>query len=109
CIVPLAALGVANATNFTGFAIQDSVGSMEPTFYVDDIQLINVTAPAVAHLTVNAGQSIRVADARWFGINAAIWDNQFDTPHSLSTLEDMGIRAMRFPGGSDSDDYHWFD
>src|SRR6267143_6271937 len=36
--VPLSALGVANATNFSGFAIQDSVGSTEPTFYLDDIQ-----------------------------------------------------------------------
>jgi len=106
-IVPLAALGVANATNFTGFAIQDSVGSSEATFYLDDIQLINVAAPAMAHLTVNASHALRTADARWFGVNAAVWDNQFDSPHSLSTLKAMGIRAMRFPGGSDSDDYHW--
>ena len=39
--VPLSALGVANATNFTGFAIQDSAGSAEPTFYLDDIQLVS--------------------------------------------------------------------
>jgi hypothetical protein len=106
-IVPLSALGVANTTNFSGFAIQDSVGSAEPTFYLDDIQLVNATAPAVTHLTVNAGQPIRTADARWFGINVAVWDGTLDTPQTLSVLTNMGTRALRFPGGSASDDYHW--
>jgi hypothetical protein len=105
--VPLASLGVANATNFTGFAIQDSVGSSEPTFYVDDIALVSAVAPAVTHLTISATQPIRTADARWFGMNVAVWDDALDTPQSIATLADMGIRAMRFPGGSDSDDYHW--
>jgi hypothetical protein len=106
-VVPLSALGVANMTNFTGFAIQDSVGSTEPTFYLDDIQLVNVTAPAVTHLTVNASQPIRAADARWYGMNVAIWDNALDTPQTVTVMTNMGLRALRFPGGSDSDDYHW--
>jgi hypothetical protein len=106
-IVPLSALGVANATNFTGFAIQDSVGSTEPTFYLDDIQLVNATAPAVTHLTVNASQPIRTAAARWFGMNVAIWDSALDTPQTVTVMTNMGTRALRFPGGSDSDDYHW--
>ncbi len=105
--IPLSALGVANATNFTGFAIQDSVGSTEPIFYLDDIQLVSAVAPAVTHLTVNAGQPIRTADARWFGMNAAQWDGAFDTPQTITELNNMGTRALRFPGGSDSDDYHW--
>ncbi|SPE61466.1 hypothetical protein SBV1_700016 [Verrucomicrobia bacterium] len=105
--VPLAALDVNNATNFSGFAIQDSAGSTEPTFYLDDIQLISSTPPAVTHLTVDAGQSVRTADARWFGMNGAIWDSALDSPSTLNALSNMGTRAMRFPGGSDSDDYHW--
>jgi len=106
-IVPLSALGVANTTNFTGFAIQDSVGSAEPTFYLDDIQLVNATAPALTHLTVSASQSIRTADARWFGMNVAVWDSAFDTSLTLTVLTNIGARALRFPGGSASDDYHW--
>jgi hypothetical protein len=105
--VPLAALGVANATNFAGFAIQDDVGSPEATFYVDDIQLVSSVPPAVVHLSVNAGQPLRTADARWFGMNVAIWDNVLDTPQTVTQLTNMGARALRFPGGSDSDDYHW--
>jgi len=105
--IPLSALGVAKATNFTGFAIQDSVGSTEPTFYLDDIQLVSAVAPAVTHVTVNADQPIRTADSRWFGMNAAQWDSAFDTPQTRTELTNMGTRALRFPGGSNSDDYHW--
>jgi alpha-L-arabinofuranosidase len=105
--VPLSALGVANSTIFTGFAIQDDAGTAEPTFYLDDIQLVSAAGPALTHLTVNAGQSIRTADARWFGLNTAVWDSDLDTPQTVNLLTNMGTLALRFPGGSDSDDYHW--
>ena len=106
--VPLSALGVANATNFTGFVIQDAAGSTEPTFYLDDIQLDAVVPPpAIVHLTVNAGQPIRTADARWFGLNAALWDSYYDTPTTISLLNELGTRIIRLPGGSLSDEYHW--
>jgi len=106
-IVPLSALGVANATNFTGFAIQDSAGTAEPVFYLDDLQFIGTNGPAVTHLTVNAGLTLRTADARWFGINTPNWDSVLDTPQTMALLASMGARALRFPGGSEADDYHW--
>jgi alpha-N-arabinofuranosidase len=106
--ISLAALGVANVANFTGFAIQDHVGSTEPTFYVDDIQLnVAVPPPAVIHFTINANQPIRTADARWFGLNAAVWDNNYDTPTTVSLLNELGTRILRLPGGSLSDEYNW--
>jgi len=105
--VPLSALTVANVTNFSGFAVQDAAGGTEPTFYIDDIQLLSSTAPALTHLNVNAAQIIRTADARMFGMNVAIWDSVLDTTTSLTGLTNMGIQAMRFPGGSLSDEYHW--
>ena len=107
-VVPLSALGVDHATNFSGFAIQDSVGSSEPTFYLDDIELVPAQPPpSVVHIAVNAAQPVRIADARWFGVNVAVWDSALDTADSISTLAAQGVGAMRFPGGSDSDDYHW--
>ena len=51
-IVPLSALGVANATNFSAFVIQDYAGTAEPTFYLDDIQL---NSPFVVLNTNDAG------------------------------------------------------
>jgi hypothetical protein len=105
--VPLSALGVNNAANFTGFAIQDSAGGTEPTFYLDDIQLISSTTPALTHLNVNAGQIVRSADARMFGMNVAIWDSNLDSPTTLTELSNMGLQAVRFPGGSLSDEFRW--
>jgi alpha-L-arabinofuranosidase len=106
-VVLLADLGVSDQTNFSGFAIQDSAGSTEPTFYLDAIQLVSGVAPAVTALTVNAGLPIRTADARWFGLNSAIWDSYFDTPDTIALLTNMGVQALRYPGGSAADNYHW--
>ena len=106
-IVPLSALGVANATNFTGFAIQDSAGSTEPTFYLDDIQLVSDTVPALVHVGINAAQPLRAAEARWFGLNTAIWDGYFDTTYTSNALNELGTQILRFPGGSASEDYNW--
>ena len=106
--VSLSALGVANTNNFTGFVIQDKAGSTEPTFYLDDIQLnAALPPPSVVHFTINAGQPIRTADARWFGLNAAMWDGYYDTPTTVSLLNQLGTRLIRLPGGSLSDEYHW--
>jgi hypothetical protein len=105
--VLLSSLGVANVTNFSGFVIQDSANKAEPVFYLDDIQLNSSAAPTLTQLTVNASQSIRTADARWFALNSTIWDSGFDTSQTIAFLTNMGTQALRFPGGSDSDDYHW--
>jgi len=105
--IPLSALGVADKANFTGFVIQDNAGAIQPTFYVDDIELVASLPPAVTHLSVNASQPLRTADARWFAVNTAIWDGNFDTPTTISLLREMGTRVLRFPGGSLSDEYYW--
>ena len=105
--VPLSALGVANVTNFTGFAIQDSAGSAEATFYLDDIQLVTSVVPSLVHVAINAAQPLRTADARWSGVNTATWDGNFDTSQTVSLLNEMGTTLLRGPGGSLSDQYNW--
>ena len=105
--VPLSAIGVSNKSNFTGFVIQSRIGAAQPTFYLDDIQLNANPPPSLVHLAVNATQTLRSADARWFGLNTAIWDGSFDTPATTSALAELGTQILRFPGGSASDEYHW--
>ena len=105
--VPLSALGVANHSNFTGFVIQDRLGAPQPTFYVDDIRLNAAAPPSLVHLTADARQTLRTADRRWFGLNTAVWDGNLDTPQTIALLKNMGCLALRFPGGSSSDEYHW--
>ena len=104
--VSLAQLGVATATNLNRINLQLTSAGSSGTFYIDDIQLGAKPAPLV-HLAVNVSQPIRAADARWFGLNTAVWDGNFDTSTTVSLLREMGTRIMRFPGGSLSDEYHW--
>ncbi len=61
----------------------------------------------MVHVGINASQTLRAADARWFGLNTAIWDNFFDTASTSNALRELGTSILRFPGGSASDDYHW--
>ena len=56
---------------------------------------------------MNAAQTVRSVDSRHFSLNAAIWDSVFDTANTIGLLTGMNNQALRFPGGSLSDDYHW--
>jgi hypothetical protein len=103
----LASLGVTNKPNMDGFWIQDRSGTSQPTFYVDDIALTALPPPAIVQVSVNATQTIRTVDARMFGVNTAIWDGVFDTANTISMFVSMNNQALRFPGGSAADDYHW--
>src|SRR5437016_2647003 len=64
-------------------------------------------AAATATITVNAANIIGPVDQRMFGINTAIWDSAFNTDTTRSLLQEMAVQALRFPGGSLSDEYHW--
>jgi alpha-L-arabinofuranosidase len=106
-VLSLASLGAANQPNMDGFWIQSRTGANEPTFYVDDIALTAAPPPAIVHVNVNATQTVRTVDARMFGVNTAIWDGVFDTANTIGMFTSMNNQALRFPGGSASDDYHW--
>jgi hypothetical protein len=106
-VIPLAALGVAGAADFDGFQIQDRSGKPQPTYHVGDIKLIAAPPPDVVHISIDAARILRTADAGMFGINTAVYDGRLDTPGTIALLKEMGIQALRFPGGSTADGYHW--
>ena len=105
-VIPLSSLSAANKTNLNRITIKFAGGGTG-VFYLDDIQLNASPAPALVHLTVDASQTIRTADARWFGLNTAVWDSYFDTTATSNALAELGAQSLRFPGGSLSDEYHW--
>jgi hypothetical protein len=105
--IPLSNLGVADATNCTGFWIQGAEYAAQPAYYVDDVQLVAAPAPAPVHLSVDARNVIRVADTRWFGLNTAVWDGHFDTLANSNELKQSGCTTLRYPGGSLADQYNW--
>ena len=106
--VTLSALGVAGQSGFDGFWIQNTTGNTLPTFYVDDIALAANPPPDTIQLTADAGSVVRMIDPRIFGVNTAIWDSQLGTAATRTLLTQAGIKALRYPGGSASDDYDWY-
>jgi hypothetical protein len=107
--VPLSSLGVDSKRDLTRFTFQLTSFGSTNAFYLDDIQLTAKAAPAVVHLNVNAGSAVRFVDARWFGVNTAIWDGNLDTPETISLLRQAGTLTLRCLGGSASDEYRWAD
>ena len=104
--LPFSTLGVAGITNLNRLNFQlTSAGTTNP-FSMDDVNLTAPT-PVPAQISVNASQTLRTADARWFGLNTAIWDGYFDTSSTSNALRELGTQILRFPGGSSADDYHW--
>jgi hypothetical protein len=85
-VVPFSALGLANVTNLYRINLQLTGSGTTDTFYVDDVQLTAGPAPALSHLSLNATQAVRTVEARWFAVNTAIWDGNFDTPTTISLL-----------------------
>ncbi len=105
--LPLTALGCANKTNFDGIRIRNNSGSGQASFFIDDAVLYAAPPPALVHVSVNANQTVRTVDARVFAVNAAAWDGNLDTTNTINILTNMGNQALRWPGGSWSDEYHW--
>jgi len=82
---------------------------------------LSLALPALAlaqavSVSVNTASTVRTAavDERIFGINAVIWDRAAvgnpdiaGNTQTIELLQQAGIRTIRIPGGSLSDEYHW--
>ncbi|GAB3434561.1 cellulose binding domain-containing protein [Actinophytocola sediminis] len=60
-------------------------------------------------VVVNARAGLERVDDLAIGVNHAIWDAELGTPAVADLMRDAGVAAMRYPGGSYSDIYHWRD
>lgn len=105
--IPLSQLGVANNSSFDGFWIQDSTGTTQPKWYIDDAELVAAAAPPSITLQIDATHQLQTIDSRMFSVAAAVWDAAFNTPTTIQYIKDAGYTTSRFPGGSLSDSYHW--
>jgi len=106
-VVPLADLGAAATVALTDLRLQDAAGRAQPAFYVDDVALVAAPVPETVQVTIDAARVLRTVDERVFGLNAAMWDEYFPARETTSLLAAAGVRALRFPGGSLSNEYHW--
>ncbi len=104
--IPLSTICPPGTTNINRFTFQLTPYGGTNTWYLGDIYLSARPAPGVT-LSVDVTQTIRAADPRWFGVNTAIYDGNLDTPSTSDALAQAGLLSLRFPGGSESDDYNW--
>ncbi|MBV9852123.1 MAG: hypothetical protein JO250_20855 [Armatimonadetes bacterium] len=106
--VSLALLGAAGKPDLDGFWIQNTANASIPTFYVDDIAL---TPPQGVAVAVDAGRLVRPMDDRFAGINLKADDprvaDQAEATAQVLGPDNLDMRTVRIPGGSDADRYHW--
>ncbi len=105
-VIPFTSLGVGGVTNLSRINIQLTSNGSTNEFYMDAVNL-SLTPPSVVALTVDASQTIRPAESKWFGLNTAVWDGNFDTPTTIEALNELDTHILRFPGGSLADTYNW--
>src|SRR5579862_1089127 len=106
-IIPLSAICPAGTTNIDRFSFQLTPYGTTGTWYLADIYFTARPAPALVNLSVDTSQTVRPADPRWFGMNTAIYDDNLDTSFTSNALAQAGLLSLRFPGGSEADEYHW--
>jgi len=86
-----------NATNNFGTSPNTSQVSATPV----------AALPPNAHVLVNCTNVVRIADTRWFGINASVYCQSFNLSVGIPEVSEAGWTTVRYPGGSIADNYHW--
>ncbi|WP_433510417.1 cellulose binding domain-containing protein [Nonomuraea sp. CA-143628] len=65
------------------------------------------SAAATATVSIDANQRLATIPAAGVGMNVAVWDGRMNDPVTSTLLKDAGVTAVRYPGGSYADGYHW--
>lgn len=113
--IALSALG--NPPTIARLNLQDRSGTAQPTFYVDDLQLLSgapaptSTPPPSGHHTIrlNADGAAITVDPRLLGANLPAWLNptRFNNATFRARTAASGVTVLRMPGGSWSNAYGW--
>jgi hypothetical protein len=65
------------------------------------------SAQTISSVTVNAANPVAVIPGTGIGVNTAVWDSTLLDTKLPGLVSNAGITALRYPGGSTSDDYNW--
>jgi len=60
-----------------------------------------------ARVQVNLKTELAVVPAAGYGVHMSVYDNDFTSPGLPEKLKAAGVTALRYPGGSYSDCFHW--
>jgi Cellulose binding domain len=69
--------------------------------------IIQAAATGSATVSVNAGQQVAAVPATAIGINGSVYDPNLKDAAVPGLLSGAGVKVIRFPGGSESDQYNW--
>jgi hypothetical protein len=67
------------------------------------------TASKTITVQVNAGSSLGTVPSAAKGMNTGVYDGGLNHGAVVTALKNAGVDALRYPGGSTSDAYHWQD
>jgi hypothetical protein len=67
----------------------------------------SAAAAVAATVAVNAGQQVAAVPATALGINGSVYDPNLQDAALPGLLTGAGVSVIRFPGGSESDQYNW--
>ena len=91
--------------------IQDVTGALQPTFYIDDMRLINKqdAENLMGTITINTYDTVATVDSRIFGTNlpAVIGATNLADPTFIARTKASGTAVLRMPGSSWSNQYGW--
>ncbi len=65
---------------------------------------INGSAPQVS---VDGSSNVATISSRQLGTNLGYWASDVTDPATLTAVQDVGAQLVRWPGGTNSDNYHW--
>ncbi|MBO4273635.1 cellulose binding domain-containing protein [Microbispora triticiradicis] len=74
---------------------------------VTAVTVAPASAATSATVTVNTGTSLGTIPAAGHGVNVAVYDGNMNSAPIAGLLRDAGFTAVRYPGGSYGDIYHW--
>jgi alpha-L-arabinofuranosidase len=64
-------------------------------------------AQKTARVQVNLKTQLAVVPAAGYGVHMSVYDNNFTPPDLPAKLKAAGVTALRYPGGSYADGFHW--
>jgi Cellulose binding domain/Fibronectin type III domain len=70
-------------------------------------QAVRAAAPVAASVTVNAATKLAAVPATAIGINGSTYDADLTDAAVPGLLHTAGVDVVRFPGGTESDEYDW--
>ena len=66
-----------------------------------------MAAQRTARVTIDFQSAVAIVPEAGYGVGMSVYDNTFTPPDLPDKLKAIGVTALRFPGGSYSDAYHW--